>query len=53
MKNLENFGVQELNQEEMRDLNGGGRFAKLVGWIYGTIARYHHLGGVHTQYGIN
>lgn len=52
MKNLENYGVQELNAKEMENTNGGGRFAEFVGWCYGTIARYHHRGGVHTQYGV-
>lgn len=54
MKNLENYGVQELNAKEIRETEGGGRFAEFVGWCYGTIARYHHRGGgVQSQYGIS
>lgn len=53
MENLENYGVQELNVKEIRETEGGGgRFAKFVGWCYGTIARYYNRGGVHTQYGV-
>ena len=50
---LENYGVSKMETREMKVANGGGRFAKFVGWCYGTIARYHHRGGVHTQYGIS
>ena len=51
MKDLENFGVQELNASEIRETNGG-HFVELVGWVYSTIARYHHRGGLRTQYGL-
>lgn len=54
MKNLENYGVQEMSIKEIRETEGGGRFAKLVGWFYGTIARYYPEGGyVQSQYGIS
>jgi len=54
MTNLQNFGVQELNAKEIKEIQGGGRFAKFVGWCYGTIARYYSRGGnVQSQYGIS
>lgn len=52
MKNLENYGVLEMDTREIRETEGGGRFAELIGWCYGTIARYHYRGGVHSQYGV-
>lgn len=52
MKNLQSFGVQELSIKEVENTSGGGRFAKFVGWCYGTIAKNYHRGGYHTQYGI-
>lgn len=52
--NLKNYGVQELEIKEINEINGGGRFAKFVGWCYGTIARYYPQGGhVQSQYGIS
>ncbi|MCF6349120.1 MAG: hypothetical protein L3J20_12615 [Flavobacteriaceae bacterium] len=54
MKNLENYGVQALDAREIKNTFGGGRLAKLVGWVYGTIARYYPRGGhVQSQYGIS
>ncbi len=53
MKNLENYGVQKLSTREIKETDGGGRFAEFVGWCYGTIARYYYRGGcVQSQYGI-
>ena len=52
MKNLQNFGVQELNAKEIKETDGGGRFAKFIGWCYGTIHKNYHYGGTHTQYGL-
>ena len=39
MKNLENFGVQELNQEELKELNGGGWLGYALGVIVGGIIK--------------
>tara|TARA_B110000285_G_C14952650_1_gene527580 strand:+ start:541 stop:699 length:159 start_codon:yes stop_codon:yes gene_type:complete len=52
MKNLQNFGVQELSIKEVENTSGGGRFAKFIGWCYGTAGRYYLAGGAHTQYGL-
>jgi bacteriocin-like protein len=30
MKNLQNYGVQEMNAKEMENINGGGWFGKLL-----------------------
>tara|TARA_R110000868_G_scaffold172128_1_gene407942 strand:- start:2386 stop:2556 length:171 start_codon:yes stop_codon:yes gene_type:complete len=37
MKNLENFGVQELNTREMKEVNGGGWLAYALGFMYGAM----------------
>ncbi|MCX2573929.1 hypothetical protein [Pedobacter sandarakinus] len=33
---LENFGVQELNAKGMEDVNGGGFFGALIGFLVGA-----------------
>jgi len=37
MKNLENYGVQPLNAQEIRGIDGGGWRAFLLGIIVGSI----------------
>jgi len=37
MKNLENFGVQELNAQEISQTTGGSRLARLFGYIIGAM----------------
>ncbi|WP_101902927.1 hypothetical protein [Tenacibaculum dicentrarchi] len=33
MKNLEGFGVQEMNIEEVREIEGGGPIGDFVHWL--------------------
>ena len=37
MKNLENYGVQEMNTNEMREVDGGGTLAKWFGYVIGSV----------------
>lgn len=37
MKNLGNYGVQELNAKEFREVDGGGTLAKWFGYTIGYI----------------
>ena len=34
MKNLQNFGVQELSIKEIRETEGGGPIADFVHWLF-------------------
>jgi len=38
MKNLENYGVQEMNAKEIREIEGGGWKAVLLGVIVGLMS---------------
>ncbi|QTD38430.1 hypothetical protein JL193_03795 [Polaribacter batillariae] len=51
MKNLQNFGVQELNAKEISETKGGGPIADFVHWWVHTMDKYAP-GYVHTQYGV-
>ena len=51
MKNLENYGVQELNAREMEGIDGGGWIADLVHWLKCN-GMEHTPGYIHSQYGI-
>ncbi len=35
--NLESFGVQELTQKEMNEIDGGGIFGAIIGFVGGLI----------------
>ena len=37
MKNLENYGVLELNTKEITQTTGGSRIARLLGYIIGAM----------------
>ena len=54
MKNLENYGVQELNANEINEIDGGGSFVKLVASLFGKLTEYYYRGGgVQSQYGVS
>ena len=50
MKNLENYGVLELSAKEIRETDGGGWMAKLLGAIVGAL---EWSARASTEYGIN
>lgn len=39
MKNLENFGVQELNSLESKEIDGGSRIAYYFGYFIGRLVK--------------
>lgn len=36
---LDSMGLKELTQQEKEKTNGGGRLARIIGWIWGFEAR--------------
>ena len=38
MKNLENYGVVEMDAKEMKQIQGGGFFGALLGFLVGAVA---------------
>lgn len=38
--NLENYGVQEMNANEMKEVKGGGFFGALLGFVVGVVLTF-------------